>query len=136
MGMNDTAVEHALDGHRLPHDHGIGVLAARPEIDQRMTAPVIEDELVAEYLGNGAFHGSGISVPQRGDSDRLQEHHVPRPPALGKLDAGGACRSADGKNGERGSRQQAVTRTPSRGRGLVRLRERITFTHGWLLSSG
>ncbi|MBN9047258.1 MAG: hypothetical protein J0H18_16565 [Rhizobiales bacterium] len=62
MGLNDAPVKHALDGYRLSFRHDIGVLALWSEINQRTAAPVIKDELIAEYLGDRAFHGSGISV--------------------------------------------------------------------------
>lgn len=117
LGSDDAPVKHALDGDRLSLYDDVGVFAARSEIDQRAAAPIIEDELVAEYLGDGAFHGGGISVLQFADSARLQQHHVLRLPALGKLDAAGACHGSDGKHGKRDSRQQAAARNmPARRR--------------------
>jgi hypothetical protein len=136
LSPDDAPVKHALDGDRLSFYHGIGVLAARPEIDQRTAAPVIEDELVAEDLGDRTFHGSGISVLQFADGARLQQHHVLRLPALGKLDAAGARRRSDGKHGKGDSRQQVAARNmPARGRRWVRILKGITFAHRWLLSS-
>jgi hypothetical protein len=117
LGPDDAPVKHALDGDRLSPYRGIGVLAAGSEIDQCTATPVIEDELVAEYFGDRAFHRSGISVLQFADGARLQQHHVLRLPALGKLDAAGACRGSDGKHGKRNSRQQAAARNmPARRR--------------------
>ncbi|MBK5654319.1 MULTISPECIES: hypothetical protein [unclassified Bradyrhizobium] len=57
LGVDDTPIEAALDREDLAFGHRIGIFTAWPEVDQRATAAVVEDELVAEYLGHAAMHG-------------------------------------------------------------------------------
>ncbi|WP_333815781.1 hypothetical protein [Tabrizicola sp.] len=95
LGVKDASVKPALDNDRLSLCHSIEILAAWPQIDERMAAPVVEDELVPENLGNGTFHGSGVPVLQSRDRGRLQQHDLLRAPALCKLETDSTRRSTD-----------------------------------------
>ncbi|WP_167529303.1 hypothetical protein [Bradyrhizobium macuxiense] len=104
--MDDSPVEHALHGDGLTSGHRIGVLPARPEIDQCPTAAVVDDELVAEYLGHAPLDGDRTSRLQRIDGGRLQQHDAPRLPLLGDSHPAGAGGSTAHEHGERRSCQQ------------------------------
>ncbi|MBY0320514.1 MAG: hypothetical protein K2X72_17440 [Reyranella sp.] len=76
LGMNEAALEVALHRDDLPlHDSG-AVFAQRPELDQRAPGIVLEDELVAEDLGHGAFHRDHVVGLHLGDRDRRQQEDL------------------------------------------------------------
>lgn len=66
-GMNEAAFETALDGDGFGwRDEGAS-LAFRAGFDERATAAVLNDELVAEDCGDLAFHGGRAPIPHRRD---------------------------------------------------------------------
>jgi hypothetical protein len=106
--VHDSAVEHALDGHGFSLDDGVAILTAGPEIDQGASRAIVENELVAEDLGDASLHGDGVCSLQLVDGHRLQQHDTLRLPALGHLDAACARGRAGNQHGERGPCQQAA----------------------------
>ncbi|MBR1207531.1 MULTISPECIES: hypothetical protein [unclassified Bradyrhizobium] len=98
--MDDPALEYALDRHGLAFGHQAGTFSARSEVDQRPTAAVVDDELVAENLGDAAAHRGWTSRLQRIDGGRLQQHDAARLPILGESHPTRAAGSTDGEYGE------------------------------------
>ncbi|WP_420133392.1 hypothetical protein [Rhodopseudomonas sp.] len=109
LGAHHAAVEHALHGDGLAACHRVDIVAARPEIDQRPAAAVVENELVAEDLGDAAFHRDRLARLHLIDAGRLQQHHARRLPVLRQFHAARTSRGADGQNRECDAAQKAVT---------------------------
>ncbi|WP_194456710.1 hypothetical protein [Bradyrhizobium sp. CCBAU 53421] len=107
--MNDPTVEDAFDRDDLTSGHHAGTFPARAEVDQRPTAAVVDDELVAENFDDAASHRRRTSRLQCIDGGRLQQHDAPRLPILGESRATGTGGGADGEHGERDARQQTST---------------------------
>ncbi len=101
-------IEPALDHEDLALGHRIGIFTAWPEIDQRATAAVVDDELVAEDLGDAAMHGRRRAGLQRVDGRRLQQHDATRLPLLGEPHAAGSGSSADREHGKRYACEQTA----------------------------
>lgn len=90
LSVDDTPVEHALDGDRLSFGHHIGILATRPKIDQGTPTAVIDDEFVAEHVGDTAADCGRVAWRQSVDRSRLQKHNAARLPILRDLHPTGA----------------------------------------------
>jgi hypothetical protein len=102
LGVQDPTIEPALDRDGFALGDHIGVLAPGAEIDQRTAAAVIEDEFIAEDLGDVALHGSWASVLQPADRGRLKQHDALGLPTLRELHPAGAGGCTDEKNGKGG----------------------------------
>ncbi|WP_338697648.1 hypothetical protein V5279_12405 [Bradyrhizobium sp. 26S5] len=104
--MDDPPLEYALNRDGLAFGHRISILAAWPEVDQRTAAAVVDDELVAENLGDAAPHRGRTSRLQRIDGGRLQQHDAVRLPILGESHSTAAGGSADREYSKRYPCQQ------------------------------
>jgi hypothetical protein len=100
LRVDDPTIENALDGDGFALGNRIGILAPGAEIDQRAAAAVVEDEFVAEYLGDVAPHGSRASVLQFVDRARLKQHDALRLPTLRKFYPAGAGGRAYDEHGQ------------------------------------
>jgi hypothetical protein len=105
--MNDASVENALDSDGLTLGDRTGIFSARPEIDQRSAAAVLDDELVAENLEDVAPDSGEAAGLQSVDRDRLQQHDASRLPILGDLHSAGAGGCSSGEDGKYRTREQA-----------------------------
>jgi hypothetical protein len=80
--MQDAAIEATLDRHRFPLGHDRSIFPTRSGIDQRAAGGILNDELVAEDVGDLAFDGHRGGLAHIADRCRLQQHHALRLPVL------------------------------------------------------
>jgi hypothetical protein len=101
LRADDPAIKAALNRHRFVFADDGTAIAARSEIDEHASAAVLQNEFVAEDLGDIAFRRSRLIVLQLRDRRWLQQHDALRLPALGELRSAGPGGCADDEHGER-----------------------------------
>jgi hypothetical protein len=100
-GVDEAVLEAALDRYSLVFGDERGVFALAPGFDERATAGVLENELVAEDLSHLAFDLDRVRVKHGGDRDRRQRRIGGRRPAMPVSHRNGAnadaeCEDRDG----------------------------------------
>ncbi|WP_164602541.1 hypothetical protein [Rhodopseudomonas sp. BR0M22] len=108
LGTHDTAIEDSLHGHSLALRHRVGVLASRPEIDQRAAASIVENKLVTVDLRNATLDRHGLIGLHLIDGGWRQQHHALRLPVLRELHAPRACRCPYDENRQRDAAEKAA----------------------------
>jgi hypothetical protein len=92
-------LESALDRHRLILDNEGAIFALTAGFDERAPASVLEDELVAEYLGHLAFNLYRAQIGHGRNRDRRERRIRYGLPSAPVVRRDGADADADRENG-------------------------------------